>query len=442
MKYLLSLCLLFVLYLPACVPVPAGGSSSTATSSGVTDNGIYHDQVFHEQVQTVQLLGPDDEIYEAVVPITQNYPVRLSFDVLELDGSEGIYEELNVKLIHCNADWRQSALYNMDYLNEYNEFPITQEAFSYNTKVPFTHYTFTLPQVKMPGNYVLQVYQGSDESNVLFTKRYMVYDLAVGIQAEVVRSGGVRERDTHQQVEFLIDYNKLDIPNPYNDVYVVVRQNQQWFNTIEGLKPTFVREDVKELEYVDFDLKNNFWGANEHRFFDLRTTNALGQNVAEIMRDESPVEAYLLPDRSRATEAYSQFNDLNGGYITNNLDMPGGGGPLNSDYLMTHFFLYAEEPVEGEVYVIGAFENRRLTPEVKMKYDALRQGYTLDVLLKQGFYNYLYYVKNEESKSPYQFDGSHFETENLYEIFVYTKPIGARADLLVGYTRLIVNERP
>jgi hypothetical protein len=328
----------------------------------------------------------------------------------------------------------------MDYLDEYNEFPVTREALSYNTKVPFTQYTFEVPRVRMPGNYVLLVYQGSDEEDALLTKRYMVYDQSVSVRAQAVRSAGVRERETHQQIEFVVDYRNLNIPNPYNDVYVVIRQNQQWFNTIEGIRPTFVREDVRELEYVDFDLKNNFWAANEHRFFDLRTINALGQNVGEIDRDALPMEAYLLPDRSRAAEAYSQYNDMNGGYITNNLDMQ--GGPLNSDYLMTRFFLDAEEPVDGEVYVIGAFDNRRLSPEVKMKYDELRRGYTLDVLLKQGFYNYLYYVDNGEGRSPYQFDGSHFETENLYEIFVYARPIGARADLLMGYTSLVVNERP
>src|SRR5690606_29582706 len=101
-------------------------------------------------------------------------------------------------------------------------------------------------------------------ANPLFTKRFMVYDPRVSIRANVTRSSGGKERDTHHQLEFLIAYQNFDIPNPYNDVYVVIRQNQQWFNTISGLKPSFVREDVKELEYTFFDLKNNFWAANEY----------------------------------------------------------------------------------------------------------------------------------------------------------------------------------
>ena len=58
-------------------------------------------------------------------------------------------------------------------------------------------------------------------------------------------------------------------------------------------------------------------------------------------------------------------------------------------------------------------------------------------LLKQGFYNYLYYVDGAEN--PYAYDGNHFQTENQYEVLVYTRPIGERADLLVGYTEVQAN---
>lgn len=427
-----------LLWLTACVPVvtsSGGGAASSATGA----DGVYEDRVFSEQIQTVRLFQPDEQLYDAVIPITQNIPVLLTFDWLELGDVPEVYEELNARIIHCNADWRKSNLYSMDYLYDFNEFPITNEELSYNTKVPFAHYRWALPRVKMPGNYAIVVYEGNDEDQLLFTKRFMVYDPLVNIGAKLLRSSGVSERDTHHQLEFLVDYQNLDVPNPYDDVFVVIRQNQQWFNSISGLKPTFVREDVKELEYRQFDLENNFWAANEFRFFDLRTTAALGQNVAEIVEDQFPMEAFLLPDRSRATEVYGQYNDLNGGFIIDNLERP--GGELNSDYLLTHFFLDVEQKLAGDIYVIGAFNNRVLNEKVRMEYDSLQKGYKLDVLLKQGFYNYLYYVDGHSGTNPYQYDGSYFEAENLYEIFVYARPPGSRADMLVGYTTLFSNPR-
>ena len=424
------------IFFTTCVPVASSTSGSAAgTRQG---DGVYRDQTFSEAIQTIRLFQPDEEIYDAVIPIAQNQPVMLSFDWLELYGEQEVYEELNAKIIHCNTDWRKSRLYDMDYLYEYNEFPITDEQLSFNTKVPFAHYRWMLPKVKMPGNYAIVVYEGVNPNKVLFTKRFMVYDPIVSIRAELVRSTGVSERESRQQIEFLLDYGNLEIPNPNDDVYVVIRQNQQWFNVLDDLKPTFVREDVQELEYRQFDLENNFWGASEYRFFDLRTTAALGQNVAEIVDESLPRKAYLLPDRSRASEAYSQFNDLNGGFIIGNLELQ--GGVLNADYLQTHFFLDAEK-LNGDVYVVGAFNNRVLSDKVKMEYDSSRSGYQIDLLLKQGFYNYLYYVENGDGKDPYYFDGSHFETENFYEIFVYARPPGTRADVLVGYTSLFANPR-
>jgi len=431
-----------VMWFAACVPASQSGTSSGTSVRGTsvrgTTNAVFADRIFTDQIQTVSLFKPDEILYDAVVPIMQNVPVFLTFDRLELAADQS-FGELNAKIIHCNADWRPSQLYSMDYLDEYNEFPITNEEFSYNTKVPFAHYRWELPRVKLPGNYILMVYEDNKDDQPLFTKRLMVYSPQVNISASILRSANVQQRDTHQQLEFVVDYGGFEIPNPYNDVYVVVRQNQQWFNAITGLKPTFVREDVRELEYQRLDLNNSFWAANEFRFFDLRTSNALGQNVAEIDQDELPMEAFLLPDRSRAREVYSQYNDLNGGFIIENLE--NRGEALTSDYLLTHFFLDAEQEINGDVYVIGAFNNRTLTEEVKMEFDQLQKGYKLDVLLKQGFYNYLYYVDNPSGQNPYQFDGSYFEAENLYEILVYARPIGARADVLIGYTSLVSNPR-
>ena len=354
--------------------------------------------------------------------------------MLELDQN-ATYGDYNVKIVHCNADWRQSALYDMDFLGRFNEFQVNSEQLSFNTKIPFGQYQWPLPQVKRPGNYVLQVYQGTDENNVLFTHRFMVYGRLAGVSADVVPSADVSRRNNSQQVEVLVDYSGLNVPNPREDFRVVIRQNRQWFNAIDGIKPTFVRASDQQLEYRPFDLTNNFYAASEFRFFDLRTVNALGQNVGKILREEVPTEALLLPDQSRSGQAYSQIDDLNGRYIIGNLEIQ--GDELVADYLLTHFFLKTDNPASGDVYVIGEFGGSTLEENNRMTYDKALGGYRLNVLLKQGFYNYLYYVDGADN--PYAYDGNHFQTENQYEVFVYTRPIGERADLLVGYTTIVAN---
>lgn len=424
------------LALTACVPVTqTSNGNSTSSRTDFLNNGIYEDQIFEENVKTIRFTYSGEPLFSSVIPIIQDQQLILSFDVIELNNQAANYPEYNFRIIHCNADWQKSNLYNMDFLYDYNEFPITNEAFSYNTKVPFTQYSFQVPRLKVPGNYAIQVYRGSNENDVVFTKRLMVYQPLVGISAEVARSSSVTDRDIRHQIEFMVDYGNINnLTNPINDVYVVIRQNQQWFNTISGLKPTFVSEQDRQLKYKPFDLSNNFFAGNEFRYFDIRTVNSFGQNVGNINKDQTPNEAFLLPDKSRADKAYSQYQDQNGAYFIGNAETR--GSELNADYIKTSFFLKANELPQGEVYIIGAFNNRILSPENRMQYDPTLGGYTTELLLKQGFYNYMYYTQDNVSQNPYQYEGNYFQTGNQYEIFVYVRPIGARADLLVGYTSL------
>ena len=57
------------------------------------------------------------------------------------------------------------------------------------------------------------------------------------------------------------------------------------------------------------------------------------------------------------------------------------------------------------------------------------------VLLKQGYYNYRYYVvsnRDGQIKSdPIEMDA--YQTENDYQIFFYHCPMGERYDRLIGY---------
>jgi hypothetical protein len=61
----------------------------------------------------------------------------------------------------------------------------------------------------------------------------------------------------------------------------------------------------------------------------------------------------------------------------------------------------------------------------------------LDLFLKNGFYDYYYAVSDKDNQiaeiSP--LEGSNYETENDYLIFVYYKKYGGRYDQVVAFTR-------
>ena len=433
----LSIVVIFLnTFTTGCVPIAPTGPGTSATVQ-VTQNGTYQNKIFSDPVKTVQMFRQEEPFSGAVTSILQESPLWLVFDILEGEAASN-YDELFVKIVHCNADWQKSQLNNLDFLESFNEFRITDYVLSVNTKMPYTQYRVQMPRVKMPGNYAALVYRNRNENDVLLTQRFMVYDKLVSIGATVVRSSGVKERDTHQQIEFVVNYGSYDVQNPYDGLKVMIRQNQAWYNTIEGLRPTFVDPNERQLEYRHFTLENNFPGGNEYRFFDLRLTRALGQNVGNIDRGKTPIQAFLLRDRSRLTQPYSQpqNKDLNGGFAVGTTDNGTGTSNLEADYVATHFFLEADVPVDGDVYITGDFNNRILANENHMQYDAALKGYMGSLLLKQGYYNYQYYVDSNGGTPSYYFEGSHYQTENQYEIFIYHRPLGARADLLIGYTKI------
>ena len=118
----------------------------------------------------------------------------------------------------------------------------------------------------------------------------------------------------------------------------------------------------------------------------------------------------------------------------------------NYDYRDLAFTNYANvtfnlstPPVNGDVYVTGAFNYWNLNEENKMQYDSAARNVQGRLLMKQGWYDYQYLVKSS-TLPPYYFEGSHFETENRYEILVYNRPFQPRADLLIGY--FVVEKNP
>lgn len=417
-----------VFLLNACVPL---SSVNTSTYSG-GKSLIYDNHTYEPDVKTVLLNPTRNNLVEltqpAVLPLGQRDRLALSFDYLY-----GNNEDFRVRIIHCNVDWTPSGFDNIDILDAYNEFRIEQFEQSFNTKVPYMHYTFEVPRVKLPGNYLLVVFRGNNEDDLILSKRFMITDNRAMVEPRVGLSTGIIERATNQQIDFTVDYSNLEVGDPANEIKVVIRQNQRWDNAISGLKPTFIKDFQKKLNYEFFNLENNFRGGNEFRFFDLRSVNFSGQNVNKINQTETSITANLMLDKSRKDEAYTFNQDLNGAFIIERVDAT--NPDIEADYVNVNFFLKQPPLENGKIFVLGAMNNWQKQQANVMVYSDQFGGYLGRQLVKQGWYNYIYYVQNSKDGNPYLLEGSHSLTENLYEIFVYHRAIGSRGDFLVGYLR-------
>ncbi|QDH81571.1 DUF5103 domain-containing protein [Echinicola soli] len=397
---------------------------------------VLGNKVFEENIQTVQLYRSGGNMSAQM-----NAPViALGSGGLILEFDDLAYEpdRYSATLIHCDADWTPSGLKAADYLSRFNEFNITEYDYSINTRVPYVHFTFPVPQVTKSGNYILKVYRGRNEDEVIITRRFMVYQDQAKVGVQLLPPTMSEDRMSGQQIDVLVNYGARELKNPLENVQVVVRQNQRWDNAKVGGKPSFIRHDKSQLEYRFFAGENIFEAGNEFRFIDLRYVRTTGRNIVSVDMKDDVVYASTAINEPRSTTSYLEYLDLNGQYVVENQER--GNPKLESEYVLVTFRADMGE-VAGEPFIFGALTNWGQSAQAIMTKNASSGDYRTSLLLKQGWYDYQIAVKKEGKWNTAFMEGSHFQTENEYDVLVYYRDFGSRYDELIGYTAINANKR-
>ena len=390
------------------------------------------DKIYEEYIASVQLFIDNGSLQTTfnypITPIAQPFPLVLQFDQF---GDEAYYYQ--AKIIHCNADWTPSNYRAIQYLTAYNVFDLNDFEFSYSTKIPYINYQFQLPKVKLPGNYLVKVYHKDDVDDLVLTKRFVVYDRQVKINAGFGRIIGNLNFQKYQQINFEIDYSDIASVNISTNIKVVVRQNFRWDNASYDLKPQIIHIATEKLVYNQFDLENAFKAGNEFRKIDFSSMEG-GVNLQRILYapDVNNILLYMDYRRDDKTFNQQQRNDWNGYFVINSL---GGDPRFSADYALVTFRLKLPKLTDKAVYVMGGFSNFNLLLANKMVYSVEDHMYQATLLLKQGIYDYWYSTKNiyTDQRDDYAVEGSFRLAENVYDILVYYRPLGAGGDHVVGY---------
>ncbi|QNK61950.1 DUF5103 domain-containing protein [Pedobacter sp. PAMC26386] len=389
----------------------------------------YDNKVYSTQIKTVQLYNTQKEQSIPAIALQTTEKLSFSFDDLR-GGSKNYWYTVE----HCTYDWKPSGLSALDYLDGMNEDRIIDYAYSSKTLQKFTHYTLNFPneqiKPKISGNYLLKVYENGDVTKPVISQRFYIYDQQVNIQSEVIPSNEVALRFSNQKVNITILHQK-PIQNPYQDIKLVLMQNGNPLTSKLNTKPTYVKPG--SLVYNDID-GNDFKGSNEFRKFDFRSLRYKGEHVADQFTD-STNNLILFTDLNGTALKYTQQIDENGAFFIRNQDNK--DNDTDSDYGHVQFSLNTSAPgANGDIYVVGRFNNYTLTEENKLSYVASKKKFYASMYLKQGLYDYQYVWKdNTTGKIDYTvLEGSFFETENNYQAFVYFRRPGSRWDELIGYS--------
>jgi hypothetical protein len=392
----------------------------------------YNNQVFRPEIKSVEFYNTKKQPSFPLFGLNSGEQLLLAFDDLQ-GGTKNYYYTIE----HCDENWNSSNLSSAEYLQSFNEDQIRDYNYSMATLQKYTHYELKLPNSniapKLPGNYILKVYEDGDHSKMVLTQRFYVLGSKVSIAADITSSSDNSLRQTNQKINLQVNYGNLRLQNPTVDLRTLVMQNARSETAQLSGQPSSIRGN--QLVYNDL-ATYDFQGLNEFRHFDTRSLKLNSDRISHIYRDTINT-VILLTDPTLDQPNYTLFYDNDGNFYIGNQD--GHDPRIDGDYAHVYFTLASTKPGgDGSAYIVGQFNNYRLDENSKLQYDATRNRYYIQLVLKQGVYDYAYVWVPNSTKKPDNtfFEGSHFETENDYQVLVYYHPAGARWTELVGYRPL------
>ena len=199
-------------------------------------------KIYHPTIHTLQTIVNDDWLHDDVITLGSDDLVSISFDHFTHDYHRFIY-----KIVHCNADWTPSDLFEVDYMDGFNNQPIEDYANSLNTTMLYTHYRLELPnddiQFKVSGNYRVEIYLDEEDTNVeepVAVACFRIVEPLVGLSATVTSNTDIDTNLSHQQVSFTIEHNGYSIVNPTTEVKPYIYQNGRTDNAVGPVTPTYI----------------------------------------------------------------------------------------------------------------------------------------------------------------------------------------------------------
>jgi hypothetical protein len=404
-------------------------SHNYADKPSPMDGLVMTDMIYKESIHSIRVNLDGSPISPPFKELHSATQFLVTFDDLA-----GGFADYYYTLIHCNPWWEPSDLETTEYIKGFPENNITDYEQSFNTSIDYKHYSFKFPndmcQLTRSGNYLLYVFEDGDQELPVFSSRLVIFEPLVAVTARVHESSIIGERRYQQEVDFSIDHQNFEIPNPYEDLAVAVLQNNRWDNAKLDLEPRFVMD--RELDF-DYGEPNNFMGNNEFRELDLKNFKFITLRVDSTIQKPDGFHTWVKKDPMRTFTQYRTVRDINGKFLPFNDN--GFDSDLEADYSYCHFTLPFEIPLSNvDFYVFGSISQWNCSEKFKLHYDYELHTYTATILLKQGYYNYAYAAvkKGEGSIDLTVAEGNHAEAENEYQIFVYNYDIAKDYYRVIG----------
>ncbi|SDM24303.1 type IX secretion system plug protein [Chryseobacterium taihuense] len=381
--------------------------------------------LFGQNIQSIQLFNPQTNDETPVISMGQQLILR--FD--DLTNSSEVYR---YTIKHYDRNWQDDNLFFSEIANGQMNAMLDEFQYSFNTLQPYTHYVLRFPnekiQPKISGNFELIVYKRSADQPII-KRRFSIVEDQVNLALNISRFADAKTPNLNQRVEVQAVAKAGDLTSNVNSMTLTLMQNNNPNMVISGQKPSATMGN--KLLFQQLNLI--FPGNNEFYYFDNKNMRMAADMVRATEILDGVNQTYLHPVWAYPLN-YQYQPDVNGAwyYRRNDLGLE-RNAEREADYSWVHFSLDSE-PMNKELYILGGFNDFQPKKEFQMQYDEASQKYIAKIYLKQGFYNYILATKEANGSLNFgEINGNFWQTENLYQAFLYYRPFGRNYDGLIGY---------
>lgn len=410
---------------------PPKTSKAVFDAAPVEQSEVVADNIYDANIKTVQLYRDENPLGVPVTYMDSFDPLTLEFD--ELRSADSRESDFFVDIIACNEYWEPALILPIEFYDGFTQDRIQEYQRSEFSKVDYVHYRYQFPQENesftLSGNYLLKVYRDGDPTAVVLTRRFIVVESLVGIGLVNELSQAPRRRRM-EAVSFLVNPGNLNVFNPMNDLHVNLVPNFRLEQTAELSAQQLFEGQLR----FEVDLLRTFPHGHEFRALDLRSTRFLSASIHDVEEREEVYDVFLFDDSPWIRNTFGRQPDLNGNYLIEVQEWPRPA--VQADYVYAYFSLPMSAPLSGkEVYVLGKFTDWQLSAANRMRWNAELKKYEIELLLKQGYYDYQYATSPtyEDMGETSTMQGQLNDAENNYYVIVYYRGPMDRNDRVVGF---------
>ena len=382
-------------------------------------------KIYSPMVKTLTTIVNNDWQNRPVMELGSRDVLHIGFDELSHDSHRYICH-----LTRCEADWSETTdVFESDWLQGFNDFPLDDYQNSLNTTVDYTHYEFTIPNsqcmIRMSGNYRLSIFDEDNGHEKILDAEFYVVEPVVNIGLNLTTNTDIDVNKSHQQVSINLEYKDLNVIRPEDEIYTVVMQN--WNEQTARLNPAPQYTYHQGLRWEN-QRELIFDAGNEYHKFEVLDVSHPTMGIDRIGWDGKRYQAF--PFTTTVRRNYLTDESANGAFYIRNSNR--SEIAYTCDYVWVNYTL--EAPYSGEIFLQGQWTNNADATAYQMQYDANSQCYIAQVMQKQGYYSYQYVDKDGRTAPT---EGNFFQTRNKYQVLVYYKGLGDRTWRLVGYRGLV-----